>query len=82
MPEDMKDKHPVIGGREADFTYGDCQAEMDTVNRAFMEVMTEGDANGSGLAYPIPTYAIDKDFDWSAAVQHGGKVRYAIFCKL
>lgn len=65
VPEDMKDKHPVIGGREADFTYGDCQAEMDTVNRAFMEVMTEGDANGSGLAYPIPTYAIDKDFDWS-----------------
>ena len=65
VPEDMKDKHPVIGGRAADFTYGDCQAEMDTVNRAFMEVMTEGDANGSGLAYPIPTYAIDKDFDWS-----------------
>ncbi len=65
VPEDMKDKHPVIGGREADFTYGDCQADMDTVNRAFMEVMTEGDANGSGLAYPIPTYAIDKDFDWS-----------------
>lgn len=65
VPEDMKDKHPVIGGREADFTYGDCQAEMDTVNRAFMEVMTEGDANGSGLAYPIPTYAIDADFDWS-----------------
>lgn len=65
VPEDMKDKHPIIGGREADFTYGDCQAEMDTVNRAFMEVMTEGDANGSGLAYPIPTYAIDKDFDWS-----------------
>lgn len=65
VPEDMKDKHPIIGGREADFTYGDCQAEMDTVNRAFMEVMTEGDANGSGLAYPIPTYAIDEDFDWS-----------------
>ena len=65
VPEDMKDKHPVIGGREADFTYGDCQADMDTVNRAFMEVMTEGDANVSGLAYPIPTYAIDKDFDWS-----------------
>lgn len=65
VPEDMKDKHPVIGGREADFTYGDCQAEMDTVNRAFMEVITDGDANGSGLAYPIPTYAIDKDFDWS-----------------
>ena len=65
VPEDMKDKHPVIGGREADFTYGDCQAEMDTVNRAFMEVITDGDANGSGLAYPIPTYAIDEDFDWS-----------------
>lgn len=65
VPEDMKDKRPIIGGREADFTYGDCQAEMDTVNRAFMEVITDGDANGSGLAYPIPTYAIDKDFDWS-----------------
>lgn len=65
VPEDMKDLHPVIGGAEAEFTYGDCQAEMDMINRAFMEVMTEGDANGSGLAYPIPTYAIDKDFDWS-----------------
>ncbi len=65
VPEDMKNMHPVIGGTEAKFTYGDCQAEMDMINRAFMEVMTEGDANGSGLAYPIPTYAIDKDFDWS-----------------
>ncbi len=65
VPDDMKNMRPVIGGTEAKFTYGDCQAEMDMINRAFMEVMTEGDANGSGLAYPIPTYAIDKDFDWS-----------------
>ena len=65
VPDDMKNMRPVIGGTEAKFTYGDCQAEMDMINRAFMEVMTEGDANGSGLAYPIPTYAIDKDFEWS-----------------
>ena len=55
----------MIGGVAADFTYSDCQAEMDMINRAFMEVMVEGDSNGSGLAYPIPTYAIDPDFDWS-----------------
>ena len=47
-----------------DFTYGDCQAEMDMVNRAFIEVMIEGDANGRGFQYPIPTYSITKDFDW------------------
>ena len=64
-PDDLRDEHPVIGGVAADFTYSDCQAEMDMINRAFMEVMVEGDSNGSGLAYPIPTYAIDPDFDWS-----------------
>ena len=65
VPEDLFDEHPVIGGAEAEFTYGDCQPEMDIINRAFMEVMRDGDSNGSGLAYPIPTYAIDPDFDWS-----------------
>lgn len=65
VPEDLYDEHPVIGGVPAEFTYGDCQAEMDIINRAFMEVMRDGDSNGSGLAYPIPTYAIDPDFDWS-----------------
>ena len=47
------------------FTYGDCQAEMDLINKAFIEVMIEGDANGRGFQYPIPTYSITKDFDWS-----------------
>ena len=48
-----------------DFTYGDCQAEMDMVNKAFIEIMIEGDANGRGFQYPIPTYSITKNFDWS-----------------
>ena len=48
-----------------DFTYGDCQKEMDMVNKAFIEIMIEGDANGRGFQYPIPTYSITKDFDWS-----------------
>ena len=48
-----------------DFTYGDCQKEMDMVNKAFIEVMIEGDANGRGFQYPIPTYSITRDFDWS-----------------
>ena len=65
VPEDLRDEHPVIGGKPVEFTYGDCQPEMDIINRAFMEVMRDGDSNGSGLAYPIPTYAIDPDFDWS-----------------
>lgn len=65
VPDDLYDEHPVIGGVPVEFTYGDCQQEMDTINRAFMEVMRDGDSNGSGLAYPIPTYAIDPDFDWS-----------------
>lgn len=64
VPDDLKEEHPIIGGQEAAFTYGDCQNEMDSVNKAFMEVMIEGDANGSGLAYPIPTYAIDHSFTW------------------
>jgi len=63
-PEDMRDKKPVIGGKVMDFTYGDCQKEMDTLNRAFIEVMTEGDYRGRIFTFPIPTYNITKDFDW------------------
>jgi len=65
VPEDLRDQHPIIGGKPASFTYGDCQPEMDVINRAFIEVMMEGDANGSGLLYPIPTYAITPDFNWA-----------------
>lgn len=65
VPPDMKDMPVIIGGVEGDFTYGDCQEEMDLINRAFIEIMIEGDANGRGFQYPIPTYSITKDFDWS-----------------
>ena len=65
VPEDMKNLPALVGGKEMDFTYGDCQKEMDMVNKAFMEVMIGGDANGRGFQYPIPTYSITKDFDWS-----------------
>ena len=65
VPADLRDLPAIIGGKEQDFTYGDCQKEMDMVNKAFIEIMTEGDANGRGFQYPIPTYSITKDFDWS-----------------
>lgn len=65
VPEDLKNLPALVGGKEMDFTYGDCKKEMDMVNRAFIEVMIEGDANGRGFQYPIPTYSITKDFDWS-----------------
>ncbi len=64
-PEDMKNVPAIVGGKEQDFTYGDCQKEMDMVNKAFIEIMIEGDANGRGFQYPIPTYSITRDFDWS-----------------
>ena len=64
-PPDMKDMPAIVGGKEMDFTYGDCKKEMDMVNKAFIEIMIEGDANGRGFQYPIPTYSITKDFDWS-----------------
>ncbi|MBU0535735.1 MAG: ribonucleoside triphosphate reductase [Nanoarchaeota archaeon] len=64
IPEDMKNEKAVVGGKEMDFTYGDCQKEMDMVNKAFLEVMSEGDANGRIFSFPIPTYNITKDFDW------------------
>ena len=65
VPNDLKDQKALVGGREMDFTYGDCKKEMDMVNKAFIDIMIEGDANGRGFQYPIPTYSITKDFDWS-----------------
>ena len=65
VPADMKDMPAIVGGKEMDFTYGDCKKEMDMVNKAFIETMIQGDANGRGFQYPIPTYSITKDFDWS-----------------
>ncbi|MBQ3274342.1 MAG: ribonucleoside triphosphate reductase [Christensenellaceae bacterium] len=65
VPNDLKNLPAIIGGKEMDFTYGDCQKEMDMVNKAFIEIMIEGDANGRGFQYPIPTYSITSDFDWS-----------------
>ena len=65
VPRDLVDQPAIVGGRECDFTYGDCQKEMDMVNKAFIEIMIEGDANGRGFQYPIPTYSITRDFDWS-----------------
>ncbi len=65
VPADLKDTPAIVGGKRMDFTYGDCKKEMDMVNRAFIEVMIEGDAHGRGFQYPIPTYSITRDFDWS-----------------
>ncbi len=65
VPADLKDLPAIVGGKELDFTYGDCKKEMDMVNKAFIEIMIEGDANGRGFQYPIPTYSITRDFDWS-----------------
>ena len=64
VPEDMRAKKAVVGGQETDFTYGDCQKEMDIINKVFIELMIAGDAAGRGFQYPIPTYNITKDFDW------------------
>ncbi len=65
VPEDMKEQKAIIGGKETNFTYGDCKREMDMINKAFLEIMIEGDADGRGFQYPIPTYSITRDFDWS-----------------
>ena len=65
VPADLAELNCIIGGKEVDFKYKDCQKEMDMVNKAFIEVMIEGDANGRGFQYPIPTYSITKNFDWS-----------------
>lgn len=65
VPADLANQPCIVGGKEMDFTYKDCKKEMDMVNKAFIEVMLEGDANGRGFQYPIPTYSITSDFDWS-----------------
>ncbi len=65
VPNDLAELPAIVGGKEMDFKYKDCKKEMDLVNKAFIETMIEGDANGRGFQYPIPTYSITKDFDWS-----------------
>ena len=65
VPNDLAELNCIVGGKEMPFKYKDCKAEMDMVNKAFIEIMIEGDANGRGFQYPIPTYSITKDFDWS-----------------
>ncbi len=66
VPEDMKNQKAIVAGKEQDFTYGDCQKEMDVVNKAFIECMTEGDASGRVFTFPIPTYNITRDFNWDS----------------
>ncbi len=66
VPEDLKDKPALADGKEQDFTYADCQGEMDIINKVFIELMIEGDAAGRGFQYPIPTYNITKDFNWTS----------------
>ncbi len=65
VPNDLAELNCIVGGKEVDFKYKDCKKEMDMVNKAFIEIMVEGDANGRGFQYPIPTYSITRDFDWS-----------------
>ena len=65
-PDDLKNKKAIVGGKEQSYTYGDCQKEMDILNKVFIELMIEGDAEGRGFAYPIPTYNITRDFDWTS----------------
>jgi len=66
VPDDLAELNAIVGGKEMPFKYKDCKAEMDIINRAFIETMIEGDADGRGFQYPIPTYSITRDFDWSA----------------
>ena len=65
VPDDLAELNCIVGGKEMPFKYKDCKKEMDMVNKAFIEIMIEGDANGRGFQYPIPTYSITRDFDWS-----------------
>ncbi|MBQ8597449.1 MAG: ribonucleoside triphosphate reductase, partial [Lachnospiraceae bacterium] len=65
VPADLAELPAIVGGKEMDFKYKDCKKEMDMINKAFIETMIEGDANGRGFQYPIPTYSITSDFDWS-----------------
>jgi ribonucleoside-triphosphate reductase len=66
IPEDLKDKPAIVGGKEQSYTYGDCQEEADMINKAFMECMIEGDASKRIFTFPIPTYNVTKDFDWDS----------------
>ncbi len=65
VPADLAEQNAIVGGKEMDFKYKDCKAEMDMINKAGIEIMIEGDAKGRGFQYPIPTYSITSDFDWS-----------------
>lgn len=66
IPGDLQGRPAIVGGADLDFTYGDCQREMDLINKAFIELMIDGDANGRGFQYPIPTYNITEDFNWDS----------------
>ncbi len=66
VPKDLSEEYAIIGGKKVDFKYKDCQKEMDIINKAFIEVMLEGDANGRGFQYPIPTYNVTEDFVWNS----------------
>lgn len=66
VPKDLRDQKAIVGGREREFTYGDCKPEMDRINKAFIELMIQGDAEGRGFQYPIPTYNITDNFDWDS----------------
>jgi len=70
VPADLAELPAIVGGKEMDFKYKDCKKEMDMINRAFIETMIEGDANGRGFQYPIPTYSITRDFDWSPTLNN------------
>ena len=78
-PKDLENVPAIVGGEEMPFTYGDCKQEMDMVNKAFIETMIEGDYNGRGFQYPIPTYSITKDFDWSET--ENNKLLFAMTAK-
>ncbi len=65
VPNDLAELNCIVGGKEMPYKYKDCQKEMDMVNKAFIEIMIDGDAHGRGFQYPIPTYSITKTFDWS-----------------
>ncbi len=66
VPSDLQERPAIVGGEDLDFTYGDCQREMDLINKAFIHLMIDGDANGRGFQYPIPTYNITDDFNWDS----------------
>lgn len=70
VPNDLAEMNAIVGGKEMDFKYKDCKKEMDMVNRAFIEIMIDGDANGRGFQYPIPTYSITNNFDWSDTINN------------